>query len=765
MDQSSSNSDNKYILPSDWQDPGRMQDLIDKVLSYTPDLNLPRLRYAYYFAEKAHKGQSRNSGEPFINHPLEVCHILADLHMDEDTIIAGLLHDTAEDTSVTLEIIEDVFGGIVAQMVDGVTKLKFKPSDAEKEQIRIKIENDRSAESLRKMLLAMAKDIRVMIIKLADRLHNMRTLDSMPPRKQTRIASETINIYAPLAGRLGIWQIKWQLEDLSFKFLHPHEFKNISEKVAKTRKQREQEMKEIVSIVKERLESRNLFDAKIYGRPKHLYSIFNKIVHGGFHFEDILDLIAIRIVVPDTPTCYLVLGLIHEIWQPVAGLFYDYIAKPKPNGYQSLHTKVVGPHGEPLEIQIRSKEMHRIAEYGVAAHWTYKENVSSTNNDVSKMAQLRQYLFEWSGENRNSSDFLRSVSTDLFAEQLYVFTPKGDVIALPQGSTPIDFAFRVHTDVGLTTVGAKINGNIAPLSTQLQNGDIVEMIVRSNAQPSLDWMEFVQTSNAKGRIRAFFRKKNKQQYYNLGKETLEKELIAAKLKPAEYMKPDLLDAVAKELRQGESSSDLIELIGEGIVSANKVITKLRNTAEDADKHPNEDVIQTSKSKEGKTQLTTKGLSQILLKRAKCCDPIPGEDVVGYTARVKGIVIHRKVCKNALEFLEKEPERVIALNWPESNEYFGITLKIITYNRQGLLVDISSVFSETSSNVSRAKIRTLPNLTAEIIIGIDVKGIEQLKAVVQKINNMSDVIEVSRTIYTNPNPEKNSKKKNKNPKKK
>ncbi len=734
-----------YQLPNDWQDPDGLQDLIDIVKSYDPKINLQKLRYAYYFAEKAHSGQFRYSGEPFIHHPLEVTLILARLRMDETTIVAGLLHDVIEDTHVTTEEIEKTFGQTVSQMVDGLTKLKFKSSEKIKEEIRIRIENDRSAESLRKMLLAMAKDIRVMIIKLADRLHNMRTLDSLSPRKQTKIATETLNIYAPLAGRLGIWQIKWELEDLSFKYLHPSEFKDISEKVSKTRLQREKEMSQIITMVKERLETRNIIDANIQGRPKHLYSIFNKIVHGGFKFEEIMDLIAIRIIVSDTPTCYLVLGLIHEIWQPISGLFYDYIAKPKPNGYQSLHTKVMGPHGEPLEIQIRSKKMHEVAELGVAAHWTYKENVSSKNEDIAKLAQLRQHLLEWSGDNRNSSDFLRTITTDLFSEQIYVFTPKGDVLALPEGSTPIDFAFRVHTDIGLKSIGAKINGMMKPLSYQLSTGDVVEMIVRSNSTPSLNWLEFARTSNAKGRIRNFFRRQNKQASYSLGKESLEKELQAHHLNPSIYNKSEYLDKIAKELRQGENAQDLLELIGEGVVSVQKVITKLRGLEQE--KTPEDQIVKSRKSKEGKSKLITSGLTQILLKRSKCCDPIPGEDVAGYTTRGRGIMIHRKSCQNMLYYLEHEPERILDLQWPEESEYFNITLKIITYNRQGLLVEISSIFCETLSNVSKAKIRTLPNLTGEIIISIDVRGMSHLKEILTKIHNLADVIEVSRFTPT------------------
>lgn len=691
-------------------------------------------------AEQAHAGQERASGEAYITHPLAVATILVDLHMDDDTIVAALLHDVLEDTQSNREMIAETFGHQVLDLVEAVTKLKFKiPNEASARQKAV-AETTRAAESLRKMLLAMAKDFRVIIIKLADRLHNMQTLEGLTPEKRTRIANETLDVYAPLAARLGIWDIKWQLEDLAFKHLHPEEFQKVSELVSKTRTERQKQVSQAIVSLKERLESKGLKNFEIKGRPKHLYSIFNKMVKQGLDFHEIYDLLAIRVLVEEKPECYISLGEVHDLWKPIPGLFFDYIATPKPNGYQSLHTKVVGPGGEPLEVQIRTKAMHSIAEYGVAAHWTYKEGkASATGEENARLGNLRQQLFDWSSDARTSSDFLRSLSTDLFSEQVFVFTPKGDVIDLPKDSTPIDFAFRVHTQLGLQVVGAKLNGIMVPLNTKVSNGDVVELVTRSNAQPSLDWLEFVRSSHARNKLRAHFRKLSKFDDAHRGKEALEKELRSMGLDPKEFLGDQSLSSILHHFDGVEHPSDLLAKVGAGLASVQSVLAKLRGVAPEAPA----DQIQTAKSREGKLTLTKGGIEGVVIHRAKCCEPIPGDDVVGYVTRGRGIMLHRKVCPNALRFQMAEPERLMALDWPSDGSHYAVTLKILTLNRQGLLMDISTIFGESHTNVSAAKIRTLPNHTAEIEVSIDVKDTGHLQTVMTKIGNFSDVISILR----------------------
>jgi guanosine-3',5'-bis(diphosphate) 3'-pyrophosphohydrolase len=727
-------------ITHEWEEPEGLHNLLDAIREQRPKADIKKIRYAYYLAEQAHAGQSRDSGEPYINHPLAVASILADLRMDDDSIIASLLHDVIEDSNFSPEVIRDQFGEDVLQLVEGVTKLKFKPALELTDRQRASAETTRAAESLRKMLLAMAKDFRVMVIKLADRLHNMQTLDALEPSRRTRIANETLDVYAPLAARLGIWQIKWQLEDLAFKHLHPHEFQMISELVSKTRAQREQELNEAIVKLKERFHQRGIRVVDVRGRPKHLYSIFNKMVKQGIEFEEIYDLLALRIIVEGLPDCYLALGLVHELWVPIPQLFFDYIAKPKANGYQSLHTKVMGPNGSPLEVQIRTLEMHQIAEYGVAAHWTYKEGHASID-ESGRLQTLRQQLFDWSSDARSSSDFLRSLSTDLFSEQVFVFTPKGDVIDLPRGSTPVDFAFRVHSKLGLTLIGARVNGMMVPLSTKLSNGDVVEVINRSNAQPSLDWLEFVKSAHTRNKLRAYFRKQSKDQDAARGREALEKELRYHGLDPKAYLGEDKLNDLAKSMNGVENGVDVLAKVGTGLASVQSVVAKMRGTVQEP--QPSADQIQTQQTKEGKVGLFTTGVENVMVSRAKCCNPIPGDEVVGYVTRGRGIMIHRKVCPNAQNYMVKEQERLLHYDWPPDGQHYAVTLKIISVNRQGLLMDISTIFGESKTNVSAAKIKTLPNQTAEIEVTIDVTDTAHLQQVMNKISNFADVISILR----------------------
>lgn len=731
-----------HDIPHDWEEPQELNEFLEELREFRPDVNLNRLRFAYYFAEQAHTGQVRASGEPYVTHPLAVARILAELRVDEDSLVAALLHDVIEDCpGVTRDRIAKDFGPDVLAIVEGVTKLKFRAPEGATPVQRSRAETSRAAETLRKMLLAMANDFRVIVLKLADRLHNMETLDGLPPEKRTRIANETIDVYAPLAARLGIWQVKWQLEDLSFKHLYPDEFRKVSEMVAKSRGERETELRTAIITLKERLEEKGVRKAEIQGRPKHLYSIFNKMVKQKVDFDEIYDLLALRIVVNDLSDCYLALGVVHDLWMPIPGLFSDYIAKPKPNGYQSLHTKVVGPAGAPLEVQIRTQEMHEIAEHGVAAHWTYKED-SKTSSDRGQFSRLRSQLFDWSSDAKLSSDFLRSITTDLFSEQVFVFTPKGDVIDLPKDSTPVDFAFRVHSQLGLTTIGAKVNGQMVPLSTKLQNGDVIELITRANSHPSLDWLEFVKSSHARNKLRNYFRKLSKVDDAARGREFIDKELRQFGLDSKSTLTEEKLQELFAAFHGVENAQDLFAKVGLGLISAQNVVNRVRGAMPELKPA---DQIQINPSRQGKLTVSTSGMDGTMVKRAKCCDPLPGDDVVGYVTRGRGIMVHRRICPNVAAYMQSEAERIMPLDWPPDGAQHSTELQIISVNRQGLLMDISTIFGEAKTNVSAARIRTLPNSTAEINVTIEVTDTLQLSQVMNKIGNFSDVIAILRVF--------------------
>ncbi|MBL8059758.1 MAG: bifunctional (p)ppGpp synthetase/guanosine-3',5'-bis(diphosphate) 3'-pyrophosphohydrolase [Chthonomonas sp.] len=725
-----------YEISHTWEEPDGLTELLNDIRQQRPDADVRKIRYAYFIAEDAHSGQTRATGDPYITHPLAVTNILAHLRMDDDTICAALLHDTVEDCKgITTEKIREDFGEEVAMLVEGVTKLSFKTLDENNERQKKAAETDRAAENLRKMLLAMAKDVRVMVIKLADRLHNMQTLEGhKDPAKRIRISQETLDIFAPLAARLGIWQVKWQLEDLAFKFLHPKEYKEIQDMVVKTRTDREAELNEAIHIVKDELIKRGVKVVEVQGRPKHLFSIFNKIVIHGFRFEDILDLIAMRIVVASKDDCYVALGVVNGLWVPMQEHFADYIARPKPNGYQSLHIKVIGPRGEPLEIQIRTKEMHDVAEMGVAAHYAYKEGANAVDQ---RFANLRQQLFDWSSDYRTSSDFLRNLSTDLFSEQVFVFTPKGEVLDLPKNSTPVDFAFRVHTNLGLRLVGAKVGGQIVPLDHQLKNGDIVEVITRSNAQPSLDWLQFTASPSAKSKLRSYFRTRRRDENVAQGKELVERELKSRKLDPKLYL-GEKLTGVIGQIKDCRTSEDIFAKVGEGLVSAISVVDKMRPpTQTKGERGPN-------KARETGVLSVVGGLDSVSMRRAKCCDPIPGEDVVGYVTRGRGIMIHRAACTNALAYEQSDPERLIPIDWkPDGSGVFRVNLKIVTLERQGLLADVSNMIAEARANIVGMKVRPLPNTTFEWDISVEVRDIEHLNFVLNKVSNLSDVFSILR----------------------
>ena len=729
-----------YEIPHEWDEPQDLLDALTAVREMRPDANVRKIRYAYFLAEQAHKGQTRDSGLPYIVHPLAVARTLVDLRMDDDSIVAALLHDVLEDCDkVGAADIQRAFGDEVLHLVEGVTKLDFKPVADMTDRQRAQAETTKTAETLRKMLLAMAKDFRVMVIKLADRLHNMQTIDAVSPVRKARIAHETLDVYAPLAARLGIWQLKWQLEDLSFKALHPQEFARVSELVSKTRVQRQKEIDEAILRIKEQFREREITILDVRGRPKHLFSIFNKMVKDGSKFEDIYDLLAIRILVETVPECYVALGTVHEAFVPIASLFYDYIAKPKPNGYQSLHTKVLGPGGQPLEIQIRTRAMHETAEYGIAAHWTYKEGKAQVD-ETKRLGSLRQQLVEWSNEGESSSDYLRNLGTDLFSEQVFVFTPKGDVIDLPAGATPVDFAFRVHSQLGMTLIGAKVNGVIVPLSTELENGDVCELVTRGNAQPSLDWLEFVKSAHTKAKLRTYFRKISKTDDASRGRAILERELRSLGLDPRGYLGDGQLQKVADTIDTAQNPTDVLAKIGAGLVSSQSVVAKLRGTVQES---PSATQIQTTKTREGKMQLTTEGMRGILIQRGKCCGPIPGDDVVGYVTRGRGIVLHRRVCPNAQAYLTSEPDRLLAYAWPPDGNVYTVGLRITSVDRPALMMDVMTVFGESKTNLSFAKTKTLHNNTAETEVVVDLRDTEHLQQMTTKLGNIPDVISIVR----------------------
>lgn len=723
----------------------KIEGLIKRVKAYNPSADTDLIRRAYEFAEEVHEGQRRLSGEPYINHPLETAATLVGLEMDVNSIAAALLHDVVEDSQVTLEQLTKAFGTEVATLVDGVTKLKladFEPRDDETaDRKKRHSEHSRSADNLRKIFLAMARDFRVMVIKLADRLHNMRTLSALPPERQIRAATETIQIYAPLAHRLGIWQIKWQLEDLSFKHLHPREYDEIVDKVSKTRRKRESELNQAIEIISERFKREGI-TAEIQGRPKHLYSIYTKMVNQGVDFDDIYDLTAIRIIVDTVADCYHALGVVHSEFMPIRERFDDYIGKPKSNMYQSLHTKAIGPNGEPLEIQIRTWEMHRTAEYGVAAHWQYKEGVTTSDSYEQKLGWLRQQLFDWQADAKDDAEFLRAVTEDLFADQVFVFTPKGDVIDLPAGSTPVDFAYRIHSDLGNHCAGAKVNGRIVPLTYKFSNGDIVEVISRSNVSPSLDWLGYVKTSHARSRVKAHFRKLRYAEKVVQGRDMLVKEIERQGQDPDEMLKTEHLQKVLESLN-APSEEELFAAVGFGHTPALTVIHKLtamRPAPEGlaiSGKRPSEC--------EGRQSIVAGGVDDVAIRRSKCCTPIPGDEVVGYVTRGRGLTIHRKGCPNLAAYSEREPDRLVEVEWRCSNgERFQTGIKVDALDRVGLLNDISAVFSETKTNILSAKVRTYPTKIASFDLTVEVDDIQHLNLLMTRIGRLSDILEVRRT---------------------
>jgi GTP pyrophosphokinase len=725
-----------FEIPPTWEAPEALLELIDAYRADRPHADARVIRKAYFVAEMGHKGQERRTGEPYVTHPLAVARILVDLKMDEDSIVAGLLHDVLEDTPLDTEDIKAQFGETVLALVEGVTKMDVHVVTAH--QHRQTIARSASAESMRKMLLAMADDFRVMVIKLADRLHNMQTLEPLPNEKRQRIAQQTMDVFAPLAGRLGIWQIKWQLEDLAFKYLHPEEFDRISGMIAKTRREREQDLAKAIVMLKEKLEAASIKKVEVQGRPKNLYSIYEKMAVHGFEFDNIFDLLGIRVIVDNEGQCYQTLGIVHDLWKPIPGLIYDYIAKPKPNGYQSLHTKVVGPHGEPMEVQIRTYDMHRMAEFGIAAHWQYKSKSQHAKADAAEqtaLSKLRQQLFDWSRDADSAREFMRSLSMDLFAQQVFAFTPKGDVVDMPKGATPLDFAFRIHTEVGMHAYQARVNGRMVKLNHELDNGDIVEVVTRPNSHPTPDWLRFARTQNARSKIRAFLRQQSREANAKSGREAIERELRELKVAPKKVLTSEKLEEIAKTLGL-RSHTELLAQVGGGMVGVTRVTNLILGV-------PERTKLPANRSGEIQRKTITE-IGNIAFRRATCCLPVPGDEVSGYVSKGRGITIHRKLCPNLLELKKTSPDRIQQVTWNRKEKTsFDTLLRIQTLNRQGLLADIGNIFSEANVNVSAAKVKTQPDQTALLEMSIDVSDSTHLHALISKLSGLQDVISVQR----------------------
>ncbi|OGW35127.1 MAG: GTP pyrophosphokinase [Nitrospirae bacterium GWD2_57_9] len=709
--------------------PVRLEDIVERIQSYHPEADVDMLRRAYIFSAKAHQGQTRLSGEAYLVHPIEVAAVLASLKLDAATVAAGLLHDTIEDTTVTQEEITALFGDEVGMLVDGMTKLS---------RMELQSREQREADNFRKMIVAMAKDIRVILIKLADRLHNMRTLRSLPPDKQKRIAQETLDIYAPLANRLGISKIKTELEDLSFSYLNPEAYNDLIHKVNQRRIERESYINELIETMKRQLAEHG-YKGEVKGRPKHFYSIYQKMLKQGIAFEDVYDLIAIRIITDSKVNCYAIMGLIHSLWTPVPGRFKDFIGVPKSNLYQSLHTTVIGPKGERVEFQIRTEEMHRIAEEGIAAHWRYKEKSAVSQREEQQFAWLRQ-LLEWQRDLPDAREFMETVKGDLFPDVVYVFTPRGDVKELPLGSTPVDFAYSVHTDIGHQCVGAKVNGKIVPLKHVLHNGDKIEVVTQTGHTPSRDWLKFVKTSKARTRIKAWLKTEERRRSILLGKELLEKDLRKHDLSPSKLFKSDELLKVAHDMSQN-TLDDLLAAIGYGKVSAHMVANKL--APEKA--HP-EPVAKKAPHKPAKPAgggMKISGMDNMLIHLSKCCNPVPGDKVVGFITRGRGVSIHTTDCPNVGE-LTFDKERLVDVSWGDFQPgAHAVKISVRTQDKPGLLASVSSSISAAEANITHAEAITGEDRQATLNFTIDIKDVEHLNSIIKNIEGINGVLDVRR----------------------
>ncbi|MCT8977169.1 bifunctional (p)ppGpp synthetase/guanosine-3',5'-bis(diphosphate) 3'-pyrophosphohydrolase [Clostridium sp. CX1] len=722
-----------------------LEKIMEKIDKNCSNVDKEMVKKAYNLAYEAHKDQRRESGEPYIAHPVEVACILAEMGMDTSTITAGLLHDVIEDTEYSFEDLSREFSVEIANLVDGVTKLG---------KIKYKTKEEQQADNVRKMLLAMAKDIRVILIKLADRLHNMRTLKYMPVEKQKEKAKETFDIYAPLAHRLGMSKIKWELEDLAFRYMNANEYYFIVRKIAEKRVERENYIEEIVNQLENNL-NKAAIPCDIEGRPKHFYSIYRKMVKKNRTIDQIFDLTAIRILVDSVKDCYAVLGIVHTIFKPIPGRFKDYIAMPKPNMYQSLHTTVIGPQGKPFEIQIRTFEMHKTAEYGIAAHWKYKEGVDNAEDIDKKLTWLREIL-EWQGETSDAEEFMEGFKIDLFSDEVFVFTPKGTVINLPNEATPIDFAYKIHTDIGNRCVGAKVNGKMVPLDYQLKTGEIVEILSSSTPKgPSIDWLNLVKSNQAKSKIRAWFKKAKREENIIKGKELLEREAKKQGYNFGEIGKGDILDSILKRYNMN-SADDLYAAVGVGAVVPSTIVIKIKEMFYKTEKSESNDwrVIQEqlnrgaakpNKVKQKSPGVIVKGETNVLVRFAKCCNPVPGDEIIGYITKGRGVSIHREDCKNVDFLLQNENNKLIEVSWgrPKGAEYVT-EIQIQAENREGLLAESMEIISNSKTSLYAVNAKPAKNNIAYISIQLKISDIEDLKDVMKRIRKIRGVLDVYRT---------------------
>ncbi|MBX3022397.1 MAG: bifunctional (p)ppGpp synthetase/guanosine-3',5'-bis(diphosphate) 3'-pyrophosphohydrolase [Bdellovibrionales bacterium] len=725
--------------------PQTVDELLDLIKAYSPSADLDLIRRAYEFSEKAHSGQIRRSGDPYILHPLGVAAILAELHLDIPTIATGLLHDTVEDTQVTLKDIESNFGATVSHLVDGVTKISL---------MKFRNTHEKQGENIRKMIVAMGKDVRVVLVKLADRLHNMRTLNHMPPDKQARIAMETLDIYAPLASRLGINSVKVELEDLSFRYAYPEGYYALAQKVARKKREREKYIDDVKSILNGELEKKTRIKFEVQGRPKHLWSIYKKMQARNIDYEQVYDVLAFRVNVNSVAECYEVLGLVHSLWKPIPGRFKDFIAMPKNNNYQSLHTTVIGPQAERIEVQIRTYEMHLVAERGIAAHWSYKEGDSdeADSQSLKKFNGLRELIKEHQ-QTPNADEFLENIKSDLFDSEIYVFTPKGDVREFPDGATPIDFAFAVHTDVGNHIVAARVNGKLVTLKYRLQNGDTVEVITSKSQSPSKDWLKICVTTRAKSKIRQFVKTEARKRALELGKEMLEKVLRKAgfSLQRA-WEKPEF----AKFARDHgcNSEEDLMVKVGYGTLTPQAVVQGLHINIPTEKEAPKEETgfikkafqAAIGRKRQSASLITVDGMSDVLVRFAKCCNPIPGDPILGFITLGRGIVIHRADCPKAFEL---EQDRRIDVEWsgvtaPEAGR--TVTVRVVSHDTSGLLKEMTEVFSTHGINILNAQARTTKDLKAICTFDVSVRNTQQLSEVMTALSKLKGVMGVTRITH-------------------
>lgn len=719
------------------------ESLKKRVLEYNANFDIAKLEKAYELARTAHEGQMRESGEPYLTHPLEVAYILADLELDCDTLVGALLHDVVEDTSYTVADINREFGESVGIIVDGVTKLsKIQYTTAEEQQV----------ENLRKMFLAMAKDVRVILIKLADRLHNMRTIKAKSEKKQREKARETLEVYAALAHRLGMSKIKWELEDLSLKYIDPVAYKEITESINLKKQEREQFINDIMDTLKKKTDEMGI-NSHVMGRAKHFYSIYRKMFTQNKSIDELYDLFAVRIIVDSIKDCYAVLGMVHELYYPIPGRFKDYIAMPKPNMYQSLHTTVIGPDGTPFEIQIRTWEMHRVAEFGIAAHWKYKEGVSGKTDVDAKLEWIRQ-LLEIQNSVVDTDDFMRTLKIDLFTDEVFVFTPKGDIINLPAGSTPIDFAFSIHSAVGCKMAGVKVNGKITTLDYILQNGDIVDIMTSSAVRgPSRDWLKLCKTSGARSKINQWLKRECRDENIQHGKDLIDRELRRVNLSHSQLFRTEWVDMLCKKY-SFSSLDDIYAAVGYGGLTVNKVVGKLREEYRQAMKKekPETEIVQSEqtpqkKKKTASNGVIVEGIEGCLVRFSRCCNPVPGDDIIGYITRGRGVSVHRKDCTNIVSSEKHgDTERLINVYWEkeqDKNTSYLSEIQIMANDRKGLLAEIASTISELKILITGMNLKTTKNQTAVVNIVIEINSTDELNQVVKKIRNISGVYDVQR----------------------